>query len=314
MWKIGNSFAMLAPMTAGAELIVESGELRLWTERVGNPNDPAVLLVMGTAAPGIGWPDELVDVLVAGGRQVIRYDHRDTGRSTCLDFATHPYTLADMAADATAVLDGHGVAAAHIVGASLGGAIGQWLAVHRPERVLTLTAMMTGPMGHSAGPAWARAMAGQAPDPGDLPPPTARLLTHLAQRAALPQGTRDEYVTANLETWRVLNGDVLPFDEPAARRFVEASFDRTGNHGAALNHDLAGRHMTEDRLAPLSSIKAPTLVMHGTEDPLRPLPHGPALADEIPHSRFQPIPGMGHTLFSPGLPRQIGEIIREHTA
>ncbi|MET8543459.1 alpha/beta fold hydrolase [Kitasatospora sp. NPDC004799] len=301
-------------MTGTAELIVESGELRLWTERAGNPNDPTVLLVMGTAAQGIGWPDELVEVLVAGGRQVIRYDHRDTGRSSCVDFAAHPYALADLAADAAAVLDGHGVAAAHVVGASLGGAIGQWLAVHRPERVLTLTAMMTGPMGHSAGPAWARAMAGQAPDPADLPPPAPRFLAHLAQRAALPQGTREECVAASLETWRVLNGEVLPFDEPAAHRFVEASFDRTGDHGAALNHDLAGRRMTGDRLVPLSSIKAPTLVVHGTEDPLRPLPHGRALAGEIPHSRFRSIPGMGHTLFSPGLPRQIGDIIREHIA
>ncbi|MEV7597258.1 alpha/beta fold hydrolase [Kitasatospora sp. NPDC089797] len=301
-------------MTAPTELIVESGELRLWTERLGSPGDPAVLMVMGTSAPGLGWPDELVDAFVAGGLQVIRYDHRDTGRSSCVDFATHPYALADLALDATAVLDGHRVAAAHVVGASLGGAIGQWLAVHRPERVLTLTAIMTGPMGHSAGPAWARAMAGQAADPSDLPPPTPRFLAHLAHRATLPQGTRDEYVTANLETWRVLNGDVLPFDEPAAHRFVQASFDRTGDHTAALNHDLAGRHMTEDRLAPLASIKAPTLVIHGTEDPLRPLPHGRALAEEIPHSRFQPMAGMGHSLFSPGLPRQVGEIIREHIA
>ena len=92
----------------------------------------------------------LVDVLVAGGRQVIRFDHRDTGRSTCVDFATQPYALADMAADAVAVLDGHHIEAAHIAGASLGGAIGQWLAVHRPWRVLTLSAIMTGPLGHDA--------------------------------------------------------------------------------------------------------------------------------------------------------------------
>ncbi|MFJ1754925.1 alpha/beta fold hydrolase [Kitasatospora sp. NPDC088134] len=301
-------------MTARVELIVESGGLRLWSERTGAPADPAVLLVMGTAAPGIGWPDELVDTLVAGGHQVIRYDHRDTGRSSCVDFAAHPYALADLAADAAAVLDGHGVAAAHVVGASLGGAIGQWLAVHRPTRVRTLTALMTGPMGHSPGPAWARAMAGQAPDPGDLPPPAARFLTHLAHRATLPQRTREEYVAAHLETWRVLNGEVLPFDEPAARRFVQASFDLPGDPGAALNHDAAGRRMTEDRLAPLSAIEAPTLVLHGTADPLRPLPHGRALAGEIPHARFRTIPGMGHSLFSPGLPRQLGEIIRGHLA
>ncbi|NYI04378.1 alpha/beta fold hydrolase [Allostreptomyces psammosilenae] len=300
-------------MTARTELMVDSGDVRLWTERIGEPNAPAVLLVMGTSAPGIGWPDELVDVLVAGGRQVIRYDHRDTGRSTCVDFTAHPYALADMATDAAAVLDGHGVAAAHVVGASLGGAIGQWLAVHRPERVLSLTALMTGPMGHDAGPAWARALAGQEPDPDDLPPPTPRFLAHLAHLAASPRTTRAEQIEANLETWRVLGGDVLPFDEGAARRFVEASFDLTTNPAASLNHDLAGRRMTEDRRVPLSSITAPTLVLHGTADPLRPLPHGRAVAEAIPHSRFLAIDGMGHALFSPGLPRRIGEIIHEHT-
>src|ERR1700722_9043068 len=135
------------------ETFVASGELRLWAQRLGRPGDPAVLLIMGTSAQGIGWPDELAEVLVAGGRQVIRYDHRDTGRSSCVDFNARPYALADMAADAIAVLDGFGITAAHIVGASLGGAIGQWLALHRPERVLTLTVIMSGPIGHSGGAA-----------------------------------------------------------------------------------------------------------------------------------------------------------------
>ncbi len=273
-----------------------------------------VLLIMGTSTMGMGWPDELVDALLDGGRQVIRFDHRDTGRSDCVDFATYPYTLADMAADATAVLDGHGVAAAHIAGASLGGAIGQWLAVHRPERVLTLTAIMTGPMGHSAGAAFARAFAGQEPDPDDLPPPAPRFLQHLVRLAAAPPATRDEHIAASVETWRVLNGDVLPFDEQAARRLVEAAYDLSGDPHAATNHDLAGKVMTEDRLAPLSSITAPTLVVHGTEDPLRPLPHGEAVAAQIPGARLVTVSGMGHGFFSPELPRRIGEIIRDHTS
>ena len=292
---------------------IASGDMRLWTERYGSPDDPAVLLIMGTSAQGIGWPDELVDALVAGGRQVIRFDHRDTGRSSCVDFATRPYALAEMAADAVAVLDGHHVAAAHIAGASLGGAIGQWLGVHRPGRVLTLTAVMTGPLGHDAGPAWARALAGQDPDPGDLPPPSPRFLRHLAERAAMPQTTREERITAGIETWRVLNGDALPFDEPAARRFVETSYDRATDFAAAVNHDRAGRQMTPDRLAPLSKITAPALVVHGTEDPLRPLPHGRALAAQIPHARLVTVHGMGHGFFSPGLPRHIGQIILGHT-
>jgi pimeloyl-ACP methyl ester carboxylesterase len=295
------------------EKFVTSGEMRLWTERSGRPGDSAVLLIMGTSAQGIGWPDELVDTLVAGGRQVIRFDHRDTGRSTCVDFATQPYVLADMAADALAVLDGHHVAAAHIAGASLGGAIAQWLSVHRAERVLTLTAIMTGPLGHDAGPAWARAMAGQDPDPGDLPPPSPRFLRHLAERAATPQTTRDEQVTAGLETWHVLNGDALTFDESAARRYVETSYDRATNFAAAANHDPASRLMTPDRLAPLSNITPPTLVIHGTADPLRPLQHGQALAAQIPQARLETVPGMGHGFFSPGLPRHIGKMILGHT-
>lgn len=193
-------------MDMAGEMFVTSGEVRLWTQRFGDPGDPAVLLIMGTSAQGIGWPDELIEVLVAGGRQVIRYDHRDTGRSTCVDFAARPYALADMAADAVAVLDGHHVPAAHVAGASLGGAITQWLAVHRPARVLSLTVIMSGPLGHDAGPAWARALTGQAPDPGDLPPPSPRFLRHLAERTAMPQTIREQQITAGLETWRVPTG------------------------------------------------------------------------------------------------------------
>ncbi|MEU6710480.1 alpha/beta fold hydrolase [Nonomuraea sp. NPDC046802] len=292
---------------------IKSGDLRLWTEQFGNDRDPTVLLVMGTATPGIGWPDELVATLVQGGRQVLRYDHRDTGRSGCVDFAVRPYTLADLANDAIAVLDAYGVAAAHVAGASLGGAIAQWLAAHRPERVLTLTSIMSGPMGADAGPAWARALSDQDPEPDDLPPPAPSFLRHLARSAALPRTTRAEHVAANLETWRVLNGDALPFDEEAARRFVEESHDLSADPAAAANHDLAGRAMTEDRRVPLSSITAPTLVVHGTHDPLLPLPHGAAVAAAIPGARLRTIEGMGHAFLSPGLPGRVAELVLAHS-
>src|SRR4051794_8476354 len=100
-------------MDSTNEKFISAGDLRLWTERFGDPEHPAVLLVMGTSAPGIGWPDELVETLVAAGKQVIRFDHRDTGRSDCVDFATAPYAIADMAADTVAVLDGYEIDAAH---------------------------------------------------------------------------------------------------------------------------------------------------------------------------------------------------------
>ncbi|WP_310368253.1 alpha/beta fold hydrolase [Catenuloplanes atrovinosus] len=253
---------------------------------------------MGTATQSIGWPEPLVDRLVAGGRRVIRYDHRDTGLSECRDFATHPYTLDDLALDALAVLDAHGVEAAHLAGASLGGAIGQWLAVHRPERVRSLTAIMTSPMGNDPGPTWARAFAGQPPLPGELPPPAPALLRHLATGGGSP-----------LDTQRALHGEELPFDEAAARSFVERTLARATDPGAARNHDLAGRRWTDARRAPLATITAPTLVIHGSADPLFPPAHAEALAPLVPGARLTIVDGMGHGLFAPGLPEHVADLI-----
>ncbi|MEV4563589.1 alpha/beta hydrolase [Nonomuraea sp. NPDC049419] len=299
-------------MAAEDGKFVKSGQLNLWTKRFGDPGDPAVLLVMGTSTPGLGWPDELVRVLVAGGRQVIRFDHRDTGRSDWVDFSVHPYTATDLADDAVAVLDAYGIATAHVVGASLGGVVAQVLGVHRPERVAALTLVMSAPMGADQGPVWARALAGQEPDPGALPPPRPRLLAHLMSPA--PRTTREEILAAAVETWRVLSGDVLPFDEDAARRPAEYAHDAAGDPATAGNHDLAGRTLTPDRLVPLSTIKAPTLVVHGTEDPLLPLPHGEALAAQIPGARLETVEGMGHSLLSEGVPGRVAELVLSHGA
>jgi len=288
--------------------------LRLWTERFGDQADPVVLLIMGTSAQAIGWPDELVEALVSGGRQVIRFDHRDTGQSDCVDFAAAPYTLNDMAADAIAVLDGHQLAAAHVVGASLGGRISQYLAVHYPRRVRTLTAIMTSPLGYQAGPAWARALAGEPPEPGDLPAASREFLGHVAALATSPPATAEEHLSASVETWRILNGTVLPFDAAAARRNVEESAARARNLQAAAQHDLAGRRMTPEAQEPLSRITASTLVIHGTADPLLPPANGAAVAALIPGARFHEVPGMGHGFFSPGIPARLARLILPHTA
>jgi pimeloyl-ACP methyl ester carboxylesterase len=306
--------ATVPGMLTGDEKFVRSGRLRLWTERFGRPGDPTVLMIMGTSTQGIGWPDELVEALVDNDRQVIRFDHRDTGLSDSVDFTTHPYALADMATDAAAVLDGHGVTTADIVGISLGAAIGQWLAVHQASRARTLTAIASSPMGNNPGPAWARAIAGQPAAAGELPPPTARFLNHLIASATAPRTTPHQRMEADVQTWRVLNGDVLPFDEAAARRFVERCYARARDIAAALNHDLAGRRFGDDRRAALSAITAPTLVVHGGEDVLFPPAHGEALAGQIPGARLEVLPGMGHhPFFSPGTTLRIADLIVEHT-
>jgi pimeloyl-ACP methyl ester carboxylesterase len=131
--------------------------------------------------------------------------------------------------------------------------------------------------------------------------------------ATAPPATSEERLAADLETWRILNGPVLPFDEAAARHFIERSYRRAQDATAALHHDQAGRAMTPDRQAPLAAVSAPALVIHGTADPLRPPAHGQALAAQLPNARFHPVPGMGHAFFSPGLPAQIAQLILAHT-
>ncbi|HEV7713819.1 MAG TPA: alpha/beta fold hydrolase [Asanoa sp.] len=276
------------------ERFVASGPLRLWTDQAGDPDHPPVLLIMGSAAQGITCPDALVTRLVERGVQVIRFDHRDTGRSSVVDFDAHPYALADLAADCLAVLDGYGLPAAHVAGTSMGGMIAQWLGVHAPSRVRSLTVLTSSPMGYR----W------DEPDaPGDLPPPSPAFLAHLG--AGLPPG-----VESDVALFRVFNGPVRPFDEPAARAMLELAWSRATDPAAARNHDRAGLTFAPDRLAPLSSITAPTTIVHGDQDPVFPLAHGEALAAAIPGARLHIVRGMGHIFYSPGLPEEIADLIR----
>jgi pimeloyl-ACP methyl ester carboxylesterase len=287
-------------MLATQERFVSSGPLWLWTERVGRPDDAAVLLIMGSAAQGIACPDALVARLVSRGVQVIRFDHRDTGRSSVVDFNAHPYALADLARDCLAVLDGYGLAAAHLVGTSMGGMVAQWLAVHEPSRVRSLTVLASSPMGYRPG----QTQANGQPASNDLPPPSPQLLAHLA--AGHPPG-----VESDVALFRIFNGPVRPFDERATRAMLELALSRATDPTAAANHHrLAGQAYPPDVLVPLASITAPTTIVHGDQDPVYPLAHGEALAAAIPDARLEVVAGMGHAFFSPGLPEEIADLIR----
>jgi pimeloyl-ACP methyl ester carboxylesterase len=289
-------------MVDAQERFVASGPLRIWTERVGDPGLPAVLLIAGSGAQSVSWSDTLVGRLVARGVAVIRFDHRDTGRSSVVDFDAHPYTIADLARDCVAVLDGHGLASAHIAGASMGGMLAQWLGVHAPDRVRSLTVMSSSPMGHDPRAVWARAWAGEPADPDDLPPPTPAYLAH--QAAGLPPG-----VESDVALFRVFNGPVRPFDEQAARAELELALSRATDPAAAANHSRAVWIDDPSLHAPLSSITAPTAIVHGDQDPIYPLGHGEALAAAIPGAVLHVVPGMGHVMTSPGLPEEVADLI-----
>ncbi|CAL9352510.1 alpha/beta fold hydrolase [Streptomyces sp. enrichment culture] len=296
----------------GRERFVQAGALRLWAEEFGDPDAPAVLLVMGAQAQGVQWNDGLVRRLVDGGRRVLRYDHRDTGRSDTVDFAAHPYTVADMASDALAVLDAFGVARAHLVGASLGGVLVQRLGVTHPDRVLTLTSLSSQPLGTDTAALVQRALAGEPPLPGSLPPPTPQLLATLVTTLPDPDADLEGYLTTRMPLWRVLHGDVLPYDEEEYRAMERRVYARARDLRAPLNHTFAGA-AGGDSTESLAAVQAPTLVLHGTEDPMFPPAHAEATAAAIPGARLVMIEGLGHTLPT-ALDGRLAEEILRHTA
>ena len=259
-----------------AERMIDANGVELCTEPFGDPADPPILLIMGIGASMLWWEEGFCRMLAESGRFVIRYDHRDTGRSVTYEPGHPGYTAADLVADAAGVLDAYGIPAAHLVGVSAGGAFAQLLALDYPDRVLSLVLISTSPA-----------------TPGDrgLPPPADEFGRFVA--AAQVNWSDAESVTEYLVGYsRMLSGGQRRFDEAAARELVRREVTRARDVAAMRNHDVLSDD--ERSHAPLSSIIAPTLVIHGTADPMFPLGHGQALADEIPGARLLTLPAAGH--------------------
>ncbi|WP_224363986.1 alpha/beta fold hydrolase [Hyalangium versicolor] len=273
---------------------MKSNGIELWTESFGDPGAPPILLVMGASAQAHGWPEAFIDLLVAGGRYVIRYDHRDTGQSTCFDFQKNPYTLDDLAADALGVLDAYGIARAHLVGASLGGMICQLLSILHPERVLTLTSMVSTPLRTDSNETFLQALLGQ-PYTGTLPPPAPRAVEMYRAVAASPPSNRQEAIEVQMTILRALAGRAAPFDEQEIRSRVERMFDRARDYSASMNHGLVPSP-TREQAEALKRLRVPSLVIHGEDDPIFPPGHGVAQAEIIPGAKLLMIEGMGHEI------------------
>jgi 10-carbomethoxy-13-deoxycarminomycin esterase/esterase len=275
------------------ERLISSGDVKLWSDDFGDPADPAVLLVMGGNLGAHGWPDEFARRLAAGGHHVIRYDHRDTGRSTTRDFAEHPYGFEDLAADAIAVLDGWGVQRAHVVGLSMGATIAQVIALDHHDRLSALTLMLGGGLDIDFDDNIDRAMRGEPAKDG-LPGPQQPFLDVLAMLQEPVEGRAAE-LDRRVRKWQILFGTELPFDPDEYRRWEERSIDHAGG---TLTEPYAHHCLTlpVSRAPELSRVSVPTLVIQAEKDPIAPPPHGAHLAGLIRSARLVVVPGMGHAL------------------
>ncbi|BBB10862.1 alpha/beta fold hydrolase [Sphingopyxis sp. FD7] len=262
-------------------------------EDKGPKDAPAILMVMGLGGQLTLWPDEFVAALNDRGFRTIRYDNRDVGLSTRFDAAGVPnlkwmfvkaaiglpvrpaYTLADMAADGIGLLDHLGIGRAHVVGVSMGGMIAQHIAARHPDRLLSLTSIMS--------------------TTGNRRLPRARKEAMQALANRPMSGDREALIAYSVNAARVIGSPGYPPDEERLQRRVRTDFER-GWYPPGFARQMAAIVADGDRRPMLRTIKAPTLVIHGEDDPLVPLAGGRDTANNIAGARLMTVPGMGHDL------------------
>jgi pimeloyl-ACP methyl ester carboxylesterase len=276
-------------MTNGERIHHVDG-VELCVETFGDPTRPAVLFIDGASASMLWWEAALCERIAASGRFVIRYDNRDTGRSTCYPPGQAPYTFTDLAAEAAGVLDAVGVDSAHVVARSWGGGIGRALSLDHRDRVRTLTLVST-----STG------------QPG-LPPPVSEFMRQVPPD---PDPADHDAVVAHIVGWsRAIAGGSPHFDEATTRALVERDVTRTRSVASMLVNPAATDDAPERDFA---DVDVPTLVVHGDHDALLPLAHGEALRDTIRGASLVVLPGAGHDM-----PRQVWDTfvpaLLEHTS
>lgn len=284
--------------------IANANGIRICYEELGSRSGRPLLLIMGLGSQMIYWRNDFCQLFVERGYRVIRFDNRDIGQSTWFDDAGMPnipaimqaaftgqpvevpYKLSDMAADAAGLLDALDIPSAHVVGASMGGMIAQTLAIEHPQRVRSLTSIMS--------------TTGDA----DIPPPRPEAMAVLLTP---PPTGREEAIERTVQVFRTIGSPGFPFDEREVRAIGTEAFDR-GANPAGVARQLAAILGSGSRTAALRNVNVPTLVIHGKDDPLVPLAGGERTASAIPGARTLFIDGMGHDLPRPLWPRIVEAI------
>jgi len=281
----------------GQRLIAVNG-VELCIEEFGERHDPALILIAGAASSMDWWDVAFCERLAEGGRRVIRYDLRDTGASTSYPPGAPGYSSDDLEEDLTQLIAALSAAPAHLVGISMGGGIAAEIAMRHPELVASLTVMSFSP-------------AGPGNELNGLPPMLPAFSAAFSvEQPPVDWGDDEAVAQSFLASERIFSGSI-PVDEARIRSIAKEVRRRTISPFSAENHwQAASGGEPRERLA---DIVAPTLVIHGTEDPLFPLPHGEALAREIPGARLLTIEGMGHQNPPPPTWDEIVPAILEHT-
>jgi pimeloyl-ACP methyl ester carboxylesterase len=283
--------------TSNGERIVRANGVDLCVETFGDPADPPLLLIMGIAASMLHFGEPFCEQLADGGRFVIRYDHRDTGRSVTYPVGQPPYTGVDLTHDAVGVLDALGIERAHVAGFSAGGGIAQEIAIHHANRVLSLTFMCTSP----EGPGGELDLPGMGPEVAD----------EFAALAEPDWSDREAVAGYLLEAERLCAARSRPADTDYLQDLVDRTIDRANSIGAMTNHSVM-EHGEGDPIDALRGIALPTLVMHGTDDPMFPIEHGIALSELIPGASLLELDGNGHEL-PPAVWDEVAAAILAHT-
>jgi pimeloyl-ACP methyl ester carboxylesterase len=287
--------------------IARANGIDICYEIFGDADAEPIMLIMGLGAQMIHWDDDFCGQLAGRGFRVIRFDNRDIGKSGKLSGGkrltpiellklrflkipvTAPYKLSDMAQDVIGLMDALKIKSAHLVGASMGGMIAQEIAITFPERVRSLTSIMS----TTGNP--------------KVPAPTREAAAMLM---APPVTTKDEYLERFAQTWKILRVGSFPEDEALDRSRAERTFER-GLNPAGVGRQLRAILASGSRKERLHSVKAPTLVIHGTVDPLVRPEGGKDTAASIPGAKLLMIDGMGHALPIPMWP-QIIDAIDQH--
>jgi pimeloyl-ACP methyl ester carboxylesterase len=278
---------------------VAANGIRIAYETFGKPDDPPLLLVAGLAVQMLVWPEEFCGQLADHGFYVIRADNRDAGLSTHLHDAPKvsrldlllrrnaPYEIADMAADTVGLIDALDLGPVHLVGASMGGFIAQTVALRHPDRIRSLTLMMTSTGSRRVGQ------------------PRRDVLLRLLRSPV--SENREERIEAALTMQRTIGSPDYPIDEALIRDIAGRAFDRDTDP-AGRRRQLAAAATQPDRTHDLASLRVPTLVLHGLVDPVIAVSGGLALATAIPGARFVGFSGMGHDLPRALWPQTTAEI------